>query len=262
MHRIIIAYGIIVYMRHNAKKVGDVWLLDPPEVVKPYVCKCEMPGMPVISQYNILEISEEQTRDTVVVKNRYSIIDILADQDKALKIMEVGTAAGDYAQLMLDKIKIKELVLIDKFNNEDMMPNGSERYSKDKNYEFVVDRFKHNPKVEVIKGMSNEILPKFIPMQESDKFDFVYLDSDHSFHNVYNELLYASQIVKYSGIIGIDDFSSATDDPIHPYEVMQAVTTFLHNNKEWKIRFFTFGTESLQNIYLCKLFNSELMPSV
>lgn len=249
-------------MRHNAKKVGDIWLVDPPEGVKPYICKCGLPGTPAISPYNILEISKEQVAHTVVLKNRYSIIDMLAEQNKALRIMEVGTAAGDFAQMMANGIDLDKMVLIDKFDNEDMMPNGSGRYSRDKNYDFVIDRFKNNPAVEVIKGLSNEVLSKFIPMEDSDKFDFVYLDSDHSFHNVYNELLYASQIVKNSGIIGIDDFSCATDDPIHPYEVMQAVTTFLHNNREWKVRFFTFGTESLQNIYLCKFFNSELMSSV
>lgn len=242
--------------------MGDVWILNPPEGVKEYTCNCGKPGNPVVSQYNILEISEEQTKGTTVLKNRYSIIDILAGQDEPLRLMEVGTAAGDYAQLLADNIQIEKMILIDKFDNDDMMPDGSGRYSKDKNYQFVVDRFKDNRAVEVIKSLSNEALPKFIPMQERDKFDFIYLDSDHSFHNVYNELLYASQIVKQFGIIGIDDFSSATDDPIHPYEVMQAVTTFLHNNKEWKVRFFTFGTESLQNIYLCKFFNSELMPSV
>jgi predicted O-methyltransferase YrrM len=257
MHTIIIAYGIIVYMRHNAKKVGDVWILNPPEGVKEYVCNCGKPGNPVVSQYNILEISDEQTKGTTVLKNRYSIIDILAGQDEPLRLMEVGTAAGDYAQLMVDNIKIEKMILIDKFDNEDMMPDGSGRYSKDKNYQFIVDRFKDNPAVEVIKSLSNEALPKFIPMQEKDKFDFIYLDSDHSFHNVYNELLYASQIVKQFGIIGIDDFSSATDDPIHPYEVMQAVTTFLHNNREWKVRFFTFGTESLQNVYLSRCFSAK-----
>ena len=58
-------------------------------------------------------------------------------------------------------------------------------------------------------------------------------------------------------IIGIDDFSTAPDDPVHPYEVMQAVTTFLQVNKEWKVRFFSFGTESLQNIYISRIFDSE-----
>lgn len=245
-------------MRHNAKKVGDLWILNPPEGVKDYVCNCGKPGNPVISQYSILEISAEQTKDTAILKNRYSIIDILAKQGKPMRLMEVGTAAGDYAQLMADSIPLEKMILIDRFNSEDMMPNGSERYSSDKNYQFVVDRFKSNPAVEVIKSVSSQALPKFIPMQEKEKFDFVYLDSNHSFHNVYNELLYASQIVKQCGIIGIDDFSSATDDPIHPYEVMQAVTTFLHNNKDWKVKFFTFGDESYQNIYISREYDTEV----
>lgn len=245
-------------MRYNAKKVGDVWLLDPPKVVKEYVCNCGKPGSPVVSQYDILEISEEQTKNTSILRNRYSIIDILAGQDKPLRLMEIGAAAGDYAQLMADNIKIEKMILIDKFESEDIMPNSSNRYSKDENYQFVIDRFKDNPAVDVIKSKSIDVLPKFIPMEDKDKFDFIYLDSDHSFHNVYNELLYASQIVKEFGVIGIDDFSSATDDPIHPYEVMQAVTTFLHNNKEWKVKFFTFGSESLQNIYISRAFDTEV----
>lgn len=245
-------------MRHNAKKVGDLWLLNPPEGVKEYVCNCGKPGNPVVSQYNILEISEEQTKDTIVLKNRYSILDLLASQEKPMRLMEIGTAAGDYAQLMADKIKIEKMILIDKFDDEDIMPDGSGRYSKGKNYQFVIDRFKDNPAVDVIKGFSKDVLLKFIPMQEKDKFDFIYIDSDHSFHNVYNELLYASQIVKQFGIIGIDDFSSATDDPIRPYEVMQAVTTFLDNNREWKVKFFTFGSESLQNIYISREYDTEV----
>ena len=257
MHVIIIAYGIIDGMKHNAKKVGDVWRLDPPEGVKEYLCQCDKIGMPAVSPYNILEISEEQVAQAKILPNRWSIINILAGMNKELRVMEVGTAAGDYAQALVDGLKLNKLVLIDTFDNPDMMPNSENRYDANSNYSFVCERFKNNPEVEIRKGKSETLLPEYIPSNIVDKFDFIYLDSDHSFHNVYNELLYASQIVKPYGIIGIDDFSTAPDDPIHPYEVMQAVTTFLQVNKEWKVRFFSFGTESLQNIYISRIFDSE-----
>jgi predicted O-methyltransferase YrrM len=214
--------------------------------------------MPAVSPYNILEISEEQVSKAKILPNRHSIIDILAGMNKDLRIMEVGTAAGDYAQDLVDGLKLSKLVLIDTFDNPDMMPNSENRYDANENYSFVCKRFKNNPEVEVRKGKSEILLPEYIPSKIVDKFDFIYLDSDHSFHNVYNELLYASQIVKPYGIIGIDDFSTAPDDPLNPYEVMQAVTTFLEVNKEWKVRFFSFGTESLQNIYISRVFDSEI----
>jgi predicted O-methyltransferase YrrM len=258
MHVIIIAYGIIYSMKHNAKKVGDVWRLDPPEEIKQHLCQCNKIGMPAVSPYNILEISEEQVSKAKILPNRHSIIDILAGMNKDLRIMEVGTAAGDYAQDLVDGLKLSKLVLIDTFDNPDMMPNSENRYDANKNYSFVCERFKNNPEVEVRKGKSEILLPEYIPSNIVDKFDFIYLDSDHSFHNVYNELLYASQIVKPYGIIGIDDFSTAPDDPLNPYEVMQAVTAFLEVNKEWKVRFFSFGTESLQNIYISRIFDSEI----
>jgi len=245
-------------MKHNAKKVGDVWRLVPPEEVKEYLCQCDKIGMPAVSPYNILEISEEQVSEAKILPNRHSIIDILAGMNKDLRIMEVGTAAGDYAQALVDGLKLNKLVLIDTFDNSDMMPNAENRYDANENYFFVCERFKNNPEVEVRKGKSEILLPEYIPSNIVDKFDFIYLDSDHSFHNVYNELLYASQIVKPYGIIGIDDFSTAPDDPLHPYEVMQAVTTFLEVNKEWKVRFFSFGAESLQNIYISRVFDSEI----
>ena len=244
-------------MKHNAKKVGDVWRLDPPEELKQYLCQCDKIGMPGVSPYNILEISEEQVAQAKILPNRWSIINILAGMNKELRVMEVGTAAGDYAQALVDGLKLNKLVLIDTFDNPDMMPNSEDRYDANGNYSFVRERFKNNPEVEVRKGKSEILLPGYIPSNIVDKFDFIYLDSDHSFHNVYNELLYASQIVNPYGIIGIDDFSTAPDDPIHPYEVMQAVTTFLQVNKEWKVRFFSFGTESLQNIYISRIFDSE-----
>jgi predicted O-methyltransferase YrrM len=257
MHTIIIAYGIIDGMKHNAKKVGDVWRLVPPEGVKEYLCQCDKIGMPAVSPYNILEISEEQVSGAKILTNRFSIINVLAGMDKELRVMEVGTAAGDYAQCLVDGLKLNKLVLIDTFGNPDMMPNSENRYDANNNYSFVCERFKNNPEVEIRKGKSETLLPEYIPSDAVDKFDFIYLDSDHSFHNVYNELLYASQILKPDGVIGIDDFSTAPDDPIHPYEVMQAVTTFLQVNKDWKVKFFTFGAESLQNIYISRLFDSE-----
>jgi predicted O-methyltransferase YrrM len=245
-------------MKRNIKKVGDVWMLDPPQGVKDYVCNCRKPGNPVVSQYNIVEISEKQTKNTRILKDRYSIINILAAKDKPLRLMEVGTAAGDFAQVMIDSLNIEKIILIDKFDTLDVMTTADERYSGDGHYQFVVSRFKDNHEVEIIKGFSIDVLPIFIPMEEKDKFDFIYIDSDHSFHNVYNELLYASQIVKKSGVIGIDDFTSATDDPIHPYEVMQAVTHFLENNTEWNVEFFTFGDESYQNIYISREDDTEV----
>jgi predicted O-methyltransferase YrrM len=244
-------------MKHNAKKVGNLWRLDPPEKIKQQLCQCNKIGMPAVSPYNILEISEEQVSKAKILPNRNSIIDMLAGMNKELRVMEVGTAAGDFAQALVDGLKLNKLVLIDTFDNPDMMPNSEDRYDAKGNYSFVLERFKDNPKVEVRKGKSEILLPEYIPSNIADKFDFIYLDSDHSFHNVYNELLYASQILKPYGIIGIDDFSAAVDDPIHPYEVMQAVTTFLDVNKEWKVRFFSFGTESLQNIYISRIFSSE-----
>ncbi len=218
------------------------------------VCDCGKPKLPKFSKHHIAEISEMQTKNTKILRNRFSIFDILNKKNIPLNIIEVGVMAGDFAKTMLDSLNINKIYLIDPFNIDDGAAQGIEpRFTKKTHYNFVLDRFKDDNRVHIRQGLSEYELPKLLDLCENDKMDFIYIDSDHRFENLYNEILYATQILKHDGIIGIDDMSLFLEDPVDLCEVFQAVTRFLENNKNWEVSYYSFHDNGIPNIYLSRI---------
>jgi len=222
-------------------------------------CDCGKPKFPKTSNRHIKPISEDQTRLTKILGRRSGIIEKLKLKNKPLRIMEIGVMAGDFAKEMHDNLVIEKMVLIDPFNNNDYMSlNGEMRFTSNTNLQYIKNLFKENNTVEILPGFSSDILAKyFLGTSMPEKFDFIYIDSDHQFLNTYNEILYASQILKSDGIIGIDDYTLSLNDPIFVCEVMQAVTEFLETNRDWKVIYYSFNDAGLPNIYLSKYFEDE-----
>lgn len=217
-------------------------------------CDCGKPKLPRFSTHGIAEISENQTKNTKILRNRFSVFEILNKKNKPLNIVEVGVMAGDFAKSMLDCLNINNLYLIDPFNIDDgAAQNNTPRFTKKTHYDFILNRFKDDNRVHLRQGLSEYELPKLLEFCENDKMDFVYIDSDHRFENIYNEILYATQILKQDGIIGIDDMSLFLEDPVDLCEVFQAVTRFLNNNMNWEVSYYSFHDNGMPNIYLSRI---------
>lgn len=222
-------------------------------------CDCGKPKFPLTSNKQIRSISSEQTRGTKILEKRESIIDVLQNTQRSLNIMEVGVMAGDFAELMYNNLKINKMVLVDPFNNIDEMSlDGNRRFNRETNLEFVKQRFQNKNNVEILQGYSRKVLPtNFLGTNNNDKFDFIYIDSNHEFFNTYNEILYSAQLTKTTGIIGIDDYTLSLNDPLYVCEVMQAVTQFLDTNRDWKVAYYSFNDAGIPNIYLSRYFEDE-----
>lgn len=218
-------------------------------------CDCGKPKLPKFSSHHIAEISELQTQNTKILRNRFSIFETLNKKNTPLNIMEIGVLAGDFARSMLDCLNINKIYLIDPFNiNDGAAQNIEPRFTKENHYEFILNRFKDDSRVEIRKGLSEFELTKLLDLCERDKMDFIYIDSDHRFENLYNEILYSTQILKQDGIIGIDDMSLFLEDPVDMCEVFQAVTRFLANNLDWEVSYYSFHDNGIPNIYLSRMF--------
>lgn len=220
-------------------------------------CNCGKPKFPQISNYPIVQISQSQLDNAKLLQNKYSIFNILNKKNMPINFMEIGVMAGDFSYEACKQLKINNMYLIDPFNNDDHMATGMpERFSSKDNYKFVKDRFAEYHFVKFFKGMSNEILPKyFSKIDEKNKLDFIYIDSNHEFNNTYYEITYASKILADDGIIGIDDYISSFNNPIDFCEVMQAVNYFLQQNKNWNVSYYSIHENGLHNIYLSKNIN-------
>lgn len=210
-------------------------------------------------EFNQENIRQEQIKDAKLYSTRYEYAteNILPGK----KILEVGTLAGDYADFLLTNCDPLFIDLLDKFDQYDWeVPGYIKRFTNETHYEFVANRFKDNPKVKLLHGMAENVLPVI-----NSKYDYIYLDANHSEPNVRFQLSYASQLLEPNGVIGINDYTRFNvirkeDYGVLPFEdvnlgVVPAVNNFLLNNPEWKVKAFSLNDRMFSDIYIHRPLN-------
>lgn len=191
---------------------------------------------------NWFNIDPSQLENAKIYLDRKSFIQQLP---KSLDIMEVGVAAGDFAEIMLEECDPKILYLVDYYNQPDFYKKlNPERYTPKTNLEFVQNRFKDYLYVEILVGDSRDILPNI-----NKYFDFIYIDADHTFEGANTDLYNSVKLLKPNGIIGFNDyikFSPYGDE----YGIIEAVHTFLKNHLDWEVIGLALQDEGMFDIYI------------
>lgn len=124
--------------------------------------------------------------------------------------LEIGSNIGESTLIISSFPHINKLYCIDPFYEE-------EQYIQFK------QRIKHKlSKIEIIRKKSEEIYSSF-----TDKIDVIYIDGNHSYESVKNDLEFSYNIVRRNGFICGHDYSKAFDGVVH------AVNEFIikHNLK-------------------------------
>ena len=123
---------------------------------------------------------------------------------------EIGVWKGEFSQEIINKVKPKELHLIDpwKFYPEykNRWYGGTKTQSQgDMNiiYKKVKEKFKGMKSVVIKRNTSDAMARKF----EDDYFDFIYIDGNHSYEFVIKDLENYYPKLKKGGIIAGDDYS-------------------------------------------------------
>ena len=174
-------------------------------------------------------------------KERETVLDYLSLNHKIENVLEIGTLAGDFAEEILNRISPKQLDLIDTFNWDDWEHSGNkQRFLKEDHFAFVSNRFINKP-VRIFKGLSHEVLRSM----ETKTYDFIYLDSDHTYECVSNELLEIDRFCKIGTVIGFDDYNVR--------QVQAAVTQWLSRNPKWKVLYLAFGQHGMTNLFIEKI---------
>lgn len=146
------------------------------------------------------------------------IMDALNEIEEAVGA-EIGVARGETTLQLLSHQNIKKVYAIDPFENYDIAPDGIEaaagyndrkiaRMHKNKEtfddfYEECIEKFTpYGDRVQIIKDYSNLAVKKI-----KEKLDFVYIDGNHAFEYVLDDLERYFEIVKPGGLIIGDDFN-------------------------------------------------------
>ena len=143
---------------------------------------------------------------------------------------EIGVAYGVNAESILKFLNMQQLILIDPWeraiDNKSNDTNQKYLFHKSR-HETTLAKFSNNSKVKIINEFSVEAAKMF----DDHYFDFVYIDGDHSYEAVINDLYAYYPKLKKFGVLCGDDYG-------HPsgLGVIEAVQEF-SNEKQLLVNY-------------------------
>lgn len=187
-------------------------------------------------------IHEHQLINTQVFPSRENLISKLP---RNADYLEVGVLAGDYTAKIVEGCSPKSVFLVDTFNSNDWFHIAKPRFTAENHEKFISERFSNVKKLTLAKGLSQSILPSI-----NQKFDYIYLDADHSYQAVWEDLNNAAALLRPGGIIGMNDYIIWDYVSDEPYGVVQATNKFLNLNPGWKVKYYAMSTTLFSDVYL------------
>ena len=166
--------------------------------------------------------------NTKVVANRNAL---LSQLPKGGVVAEVGVNEGDFSRRILTYAQPSKLHLIDVWS--------SDRYHEGLMY-VVQNKFATEiakKVVQIHRGYSTTVLPQF----EDHTFDWVYIDTDHTYATTSAELEICAKKVKPGGIIAGHDYITGDWKLRVRYGVVEAVNEFCVKHG-WEIAYLTNET--------------------
>ena len=161
-------------------------------------------------------------------KKRNAILSLIASRNKVLNNInlvgaEIGVHRGEYSVQIYNFFKKEKFnlnfFLVDQWIVDDEFKEyGSNNL--DVAYKHVQQRFKNNKDIKIMNTSSLNASKDF----KDEYFDFVYIDANHDYEFVLQDLKLWFPKLKSKGILFGDDYS-------RPYGVHQALAEFTHENK-------------------------------
>jgi hypothetical protein len=174
-----------------------------------------------------IEMSERHIENLKVVLNRQALLSFMPID---CICAEVGVWRGDFSSHILSITKPRKLYLIDKWSDEvafedlDAMGEVKKRFEEEITSQQVIIR----------QGLSVDVLEEF----PDDYLDWVYLDSEHSYETIHNELEICRRKVKNTGIIAGHDYVIGSWNSQYRYGVIEAVAEFC-TRYDWEMIYLT-----------------------
>jgi hypothetical protein len=150
--------------------------------------------------------------------------DLLTLLPKNAIVAELGVNRGEFSEKILNTCEPTKLHLIDIW--------GDARYNQQirKEVENKFDSLIKKGKVEINLGLSTDVVNQF----PEKYFDWIYIDTDHSYQTTYAELEKYQSKIKEGGIMAGHDFILGNFEGMVLYGVKEAVYQFC-DKYNWEI---------------------------
>ena len=150
------------------------------------------------------------------IKNKYGvdgkIIDLPISRWKEFPLLlnefgvkngvEIGTYKGDYAETLMKLMPQLDLTVVDAWTVYQGYKDYGVNDLEDVAYNIAIERSKKFG-FKIIKAWSNEAVNQF----EDESLDFVFIDGNHDFEHVVEDVAKWSRKVKKGGIVSGHDFN-------------------------------------------------------
>lgn len=113
---------------------------------------------------------------------------------------EIGVDMRNNSLYIFKQLNVKNLILVDTWND---YPDYISKRPHKENYKLILDNFKLNPKIWILRGFSREIVKEV----KNNSLDFVYIDANHRYDYVYEDIELWYNKVKVGGIIAGHDIN-------------------------------------------------------
>ena len=169
-------------------------------------------------------LTMDHTGNCRVLPNRGVLLDLLPSRGI---VVEIGAAFGDFTKEILARSNPKTLFLIDAWSIERY------RVGKEKIEAALSDEIECG-RLHLRQGLSTDKLAEF----DDHFFDWVYIDTNHTFKTTLEELELARMKVKINGRIAGHDFCTGNVITPVPYGVVEATTQFCAKH-DWQFEYLT-----------------------
>lgn len=167
-----------------------------------------------------LRVEESRFNNSRVFSGRYHLLQYCSKFIPENSVTcEVGVAEGFYSQIVLDSLQPSKIYLIDLYQHS----SPHNEYLPENHFSYITNKFKNNSRVFIKKGLSWDMLNTL----ESDSLDYLYIDGDHSYKSVQNDIQAAYRVVKSGGVIQFNDYTTFSPVENMRYGVLNAVNEFI-----------------------------------
>lgn len=135
-------------------------------------------------------------------------------------IAEIGVYQGYHSDILINLLKPSYIALLDTYEADD---SWTGMFTKATHFDFVKNKYDGAGNVELVRGVSWAKLEEF----PDDHFDYIYIDGDHSYDGVSNDIKASLKKIKANGYIQFNDYCSWCRSGNVEYGVLDAVNDLL-----------------------------------
>ena len=164
-------------------------------------------------------------------KHRSYITTILNNHELHGIGVEIGVKKGAFSKILLNNWNCKQLFLIDPWSDQEKHVYDENQHDHNKDLidcKANLNKFEH--KYHIIREFSNTAHVHFT----DESIDFIYIDGNHSYDSVYEDLeLWYPKLIK-NGIIAGDDYTINPIETVNNcnFGVKKAVDEFAFKHKK------------------------------